>query len=124
MCFKCTHKYIEIYIYIFKSVLLLNYNKNKRFSQAAKCQHCVCSFPVYTPFKEFCVWCCICQIMSFEAFSDFLLGLPYSFNFHSLMSALVVNVHSNMIHGSAKQKKPGVITLITVKMIFCVCLSA
>lgn len=59
--------------------------------------------------------------MSFEAFSDFLLDLPYSFNFHSLISALVGNVHSKMIYGTAKQKKPGMITLITGKMdLLCV----
>ena len=55
--------------------------------------------------------------MSFEAFSDFLLGLPRGFNFHSLISALVSNEHSKMlIYGTAKQKRPGMITLITVKM--------
>lgn len=108
----------------FKSVLLLSYNRNKRFSQAAKCQLCPCSFPVYTPIKEFCMWCCTCQRMSFEAFSDFLLDLPYSSNFHSLISALVGNGRSKMIYGTAKQKKPGMIILITVKMdLLCVFVS-
>lgn len=58
------------------------------------------------------------------AFSEFLLGLTHSFNFHSLISALVSNAHSKMlIYRTAKQKKPSLITLMAIKMdlLMCVC---
>lgn len=58
------------------------------------------------------------------AFSEFLLGLLDSFNLHSLVSTLVSNACSKMlISGTAKQKKPSMITSMATKMdlLLCVC---
>lgn len=57
-----------------------------------------------------------------RSFSEFLLSLSHSFNFHSLVSPLVSNACKKMlIHGAAKQKKPGRITLISIKMDLLLC---
>lgn len=100
-------------------MLLLSLDRNKRFSQAAESHYCTSSSCVSTPFKEFLRSVlhipdnAIRKVASFE----FLLGLSHSFNFQSLLPALVSSACSKMLmYGTEKQKKPDVITLIAVRI--------